>query len=171
MEDVGTAQGASSQTDRGLGREGAYSVSHSTKSNEHSITPLLDAPDLDLRLIRKAEGVIQCRTGSELIIVVERCTNDHNYSAILRTAEALGIQNVWLIDPPPMTDGTTPAAVRANVQTKDDGETAQQDSSKLHRAYVPALKISEQELDSRRKHRLNTCRRRWSSIVRISELT
>jgi hypothetical protein len=39
-----------------------------------------------------------------LILVVERCTNDHNYSAILRTAEALGIQTVYMIDPPDVPD-------------------------------------------------------------------
>jgi tRNA G18 (ribose-2'-O)-methylase SpoU len=61
---------------------------------------MMDSPDLDYRLIRKAEAVIQGRT-SRIIIVVERCTNDHNYSAILRTAEALGVQNLWIIDPPP----------------------------------------------------------------------
>lgn len=70
---------------------------------------LWDRPDLDLRLIRKAEAVIQGRT-DKLIVVVERCTNDHNYSAILRTAEALGIQTVYIIDPPESTivgeDGT-----------------------------------------------------------------
>jgi tRNA(Leu) C34 or U34 (ribose-2'-O)-methylase TrmL len=32
---------------------------------------------------------------------VERCTNDYNYSAILRTVEALGLQHVWIIEPPP----------------------------------------------------------------------
>ena len=57
-----------------------------------------DSVDLDQRMIRKAEGAIRKRT-SRLIIVVERCTNDHNYSAILRTAEALGVQNIWIISP------------------------------------------------------------------------
>jgi tRNA G18 (ribose-2'-O)-methylase SpoU len=63
---------------------------------------IYDAPDLDVRLIRKAEAVILKRT-DKVIIVIERCTNDHNYSAILRTAEALGIQTICLIDPPPAT--------------------------------------------------------------------
>ena len=61
--------------------------------------PLMDSPLLDQRMIRKAEGAILKRT-SRITIVVERCTNDHNYSAILRTAEALGVQNVWIISPP-----------------------------------------------------------------------
>jgi tRNA G18 (ribose-2'-O)-methylase SpoU len=67
-----------------------------------SSSTLMDSPDLDYRLIRKAEAVIQGRT-SRLLIVVERCTNDHNYSAILRTAEALGVQNLWIVDPPSMS--------------------------------------------------------------------
>ena len=60
----------------------------------------MDHPTLPNRILRKAETVIQGRT-SRIIVVVERCTDDHNYSAIIRTAEALGVQHVWLIDPPP----------------------------------------------------------------------
>jgi len=59
---------------------------------------LMDSVELDQRMLRKAEGAILNRT-SRLIIVVERCTNDHNYSAILRTAEALGVQHVYIIAP------------------------------------------------------------------------
>eukprot|EP00978_Attheya_sp_CCMP212_P006726 scaffold15599_cov54-Attheya_sp.AAC.4 len=60
---------------------------------------LLDSPDLELRMIRKAESAIRNRT-TRLSVVIERCTNDHNYSAILRTVEALGIQNIYIIAPP-----------------------------------------------------------------------
>lgn len=70
-------------------------VDHEEKEEE--IT--MDSPTLSNRILRKAETVIQGRT-SRVLIVVERCTNDHNYSAILRTAEALGIQHVWVIAPP-----------------------------------------------------------------------
>jgi len=75
------------------------------KPNEKSCESdqLMDTPDLSQRIIRKAETVIQWRT-SRITVVVERCTNDHNYSAILRTAEALGLQHVWIIDPPPPPD-------------------------------------------------------------------
>ena len=51
-------------------------------------TDVMDSPDLDLRLIRKAEAVIQWRSGN-LTVVIERSTNSWNHSAILRTAEAL----------------------------------------------------------------------------------
>ena len=60
---------------------------------------LFDSPGLDQRMIRKAEGAIRLRT-SRLVIVIERCTNDHNYSAIHRTAEALGVQHIYVISPP-----------------------------------------------------------------------
>jgi tRNA G18 (ribose-2'-O)-methylase SpoU len=74
------------------------STSHAEyEDNEEDIT--MDSPTLSNRILRKAETVIQGRT-SRVLIVVERCTNDHNYSAILRTAEALGIQHVWVIAPP-----------------------------------------------------------------------
>ena len=69
---------------------------YGSKSNNK---PLIDSPKLDQRMIRKAEGAIRLRT-SRLIIVIERCTNDHNYSAIHRTAEALGVQHIYVISPP-----------------------------------------------------------------------
>ena len=91
---------------------------------EHAPQPkIYDSPDLDIRLLRKAEAVIQKRT-DKMIIVIERCTNDHNYSAILRTAEALGIQTIYLIDPPTPTtineDGT--------VRVVDPGEMVDYDN-------------------------------------------
>eukprot|EP00614_Pseudopedinella_elastica_P009179 CAMPEP_0172589604 /NCGR_PEP_ID=MMETSP1068-20121228/8267_1 /TAXON_ID=35684 /ORGANISM="Pseudopedinella elastica, Strain CCMP716" /LENGTH=190 /DNA_ID=CAMNT_0013385229 /DNA_START=101 /DNA_END=670 /DNA_ORIENTATION=+ len=58
-----------------------------------------DRAGLPNRVLRKAETVIQGRT-SRVLCVVERCTDDHNYSAIIRTCEALGIQHIWLVDPP-----------------------------------------------------------------------
>jgi len=57
-----------------------------------------DAAGLPNRLLRKAETAIQGRT-SRVLVVIERCTDEHNYSAVIRTAEALGVQHVWLIDP------------------------------------------------------------------------
>jgi len=58
----------------------------------------VDAPGLPDRLLRKAETAVLGRT-SRILCVIERCTDEHNYSAVLRTAEALGVQNVWLVDP------------------------------------------------------------------------
>ena len=58
----------------------------------------LDAPGLPDRLVRKAETAVLGWT-SRILCVVERCTDEHNYSAVLRTAEALGVQHVWLVDP------------------------------------------------------------------------
>lgn len=97
-----------------------------TKASPSSTGPIIDAPDLDLRLIRKAESVILNR--SNLIVVVERCTNDHNYSAILRTAEALGIQTVHLIEPLPENNDDTPQATSAS--------TKEQNERKLHHLFA-----------------------------------
>ena len=58
-----------------------------------------DEPDLALRRLRKCEAVIQRRT-DRLLLVVERATKSHNYSAVLRTAEALGVHDVWCVNPP-----------------------------------------------------------------------
>jgi len=65
-----------------------------------------DRPGLELRLIRKAEAVLQRRTGS-LLVVLECLQDGHNHCAVLRTMEALGVQHVWLISPPPMESKNT----------------------------------------------------------------
>eukprot|EP01062_Namystynia_karyoxenos_P028272 TRINITY_DN21441_c0_g1_i3.p1 TRINITY_DN21441_c0_g1~~TRINITY_DN21441_c0_g1_i3.p1 ORF type:complete len:518 (+),score=128.56 TRINITY_DN21441_c0_g1_i3:86-1639(+) len=49
--------------------------------------------------VRRAELVLRERT-ARLLLVLERCCNPHNQSAVLRTAEALGVQHVWTVEPP-----------------------------------------------------------------------
>ncbi len=60
--------------------------------------PDFDRPDLADRLLRKAETAIRART-SRILCVIERCTDEHNYSAVIRSCEALGVQHIWLVDP------------------------------------------------------------------------
>jgi tRNA G18 (ribose-2'-O)-methylase SpoU len=104
--------------------------------------PIVDSPDLDLRLIRKAEAVIQGRTSS-VTVVVERCTNDHNYSAILRTVEALGIQNVWIVDPPAWTE--------LDGDGHDNADSNDNDNLNVNRT---GTKLTLQEIEQRQTHRL-----------------
>ena len=47
------------------------------------------------RLAKRIETVLARRT-SRLIVVLERLVDGHNYSAIFRTCEALGVQHVWV---------------------------------------------------------------------------
>ena len=93
-------QSSSGTTTRSRGNGAPGKNDRGTSNTNGKPDQLIDTPDLDQRIIRKAEAVIQWRT-SRITVVVERCTNDHNYSAILRTAEALGLQHIWIIDPPP----------------------------------------------------------------------
>jgi hypothetical protein len=79
----------------------------------------LDSCELDQRMIRKAEGAILNRT-SRLIVVVERCTNDHNYSAILRTVEALGVQHVYIIAPQCIQSTLTTMTINEDDKENDD---------------------------------------------------
>lgn len=51
------------------------------------------------RRLRRAEAVLRQRTG-RILLVVERCSDVHNHMALLRTAEAYGVQNVWLVEQP-----------------------------------------------------------------------
>ncbi len=110
-----------------------------------------DSVDLDQRMIRKAEGAI-CKRTSRLIIVVERCTNDHNYSAILRTAEALGVQNIWII---------SPQTINATLEVKDNQSTDESnidsigENSTLRRSAGPVVKAAtESEKKDRAMHHL-----------------
>lgn len=48
------------------------------------------------RRLRRAEAVLKRRT-SRLVLVCENCFDEHNIAAILRTAEAFGVQHVYLI--------------------------------------------------------------------------
>lgn len=96
-------------------------------------TPVLDSPHLDMRMIRKAEGAIQKRT-SRITVVIERCTNDYNYSAILRTTEALGIQNVWIISPPVVReDDETLLSMKGTLIHSNPREL---EARKLHHLYA-----------------------------------
>eukprot|EP01047_Picozoa_sp_COSAG01_P020458 COSAG01_NODE_1165_length_11446_cov_16.276196_4_plen_131_part_00 len=53
----------------------------------------------------------------------ERCNRSHNYSAVLRTAEALGLHHVWLIAPPKLEhDGEMRARRRLQVWDDDQAE-------------------------------------------------
>lgn len=108
------------------------SSSSSNKNDNNATTQLMDSVELDNRVLRKAEAVLRWRT-TRLVLVVERCTNDHNYSAILRTAEALGIQNVYMIDPPPILDEEERLASmnqqqrkNAELQTPEEAEARRQ---------------------------------------------
>ncbi|KAL7515644.1 hypothetical protein ACHAXN_013299 [Cyclotella atomus] len=93
------AQSSSSDSSTRNNDRCSRDVNPSSKRNiADNSSQLMDSASLDRRMIRKAEGAIRNRT-SRLVIVVERCTNDHNYSAILRTAEGLGVQHIYIISP------------------------------------------------------------------------
>jgi tRNA G18 (ribose-2'-O)-methylase SpoU len=118
----------------------ASRIANSDNSQHQQQQLLLDATDLDLRLLRKAEAVIQSRA-TGITVVVERCTNDWNYSAILRTVEALGILNVWIIDPP----------LSELVPTENNNDTNNTDNTATHAHNKHA---TPQEMENRRAHHL-----------------
>ncbi|CAB9513345.1 SpoU rRNA Methylase family [Seminavis robusta] len=119
----------------------ATSTSNNDKEQDDHV--VMDTPDLDQRMIRKAEAVIQWRT-ARITVVVERCTNDFNYSAILRTAEALGVQHVWIIDPPlPPTLAEDTNGDIMEVPTKENAGRP-----------VPTGQFTPQELKGRAMHHI-----------------
>jgi tRNA G18 (ribose-2'-O)-methylase SpoU len=107
----------------------------------------MDSCSLDQRMIRKAEGAIRNRT-SRLIVVVERCTNDHNYSAILRTVEALGVQHVYIIAPQCIQSTLT-------SNNEDDCEVGDVKVMELKRSSGQLIKkATESEIRDRAMHHL-----------------
>ncbi|GLC51990.1 hypothetical protein PLESTB_000570600 [Pleodorina starrii] len=68
-------------------------VADAAASTSYTDCDSVGAPD---RLMRKAETVLSSRT-DRILLVLERCTDNQNYLACLRTAEILGVQNVWIV--------------------------------------------------------------------------
>lgn len=97
---------------------------------------VMDHQSLEGRILRKAEAAIRGRT-SRLVIVVERCTNDYNYSAILRSAEALGVQHVYIIAPQAMTQ----------TLVNDNSELRSSTGQKVN-------KVQKEEIEGRAMHHL-----------------
>jgi tRNA(Leu) C34 or U34 (ribose-2'-O)-methylase TrmL len=67
------------------------------------------------RRLRRAEAVLRRRT-ERISLVVEACALDHNFQAVLRTAEGFGVQHVWLVDDP--LDVRTRRRAISNAVTK-----------------------------------------------------
>lgn len=54
---------------------------------------MTDAP----RRLRRAEAVLARRT-ARFLLVLERCTDPHNHMAVVRTAEAFGVGQLWMVE-------------------------------------------------------------------------
>ncbi|CAM9367968.1 unnamed protein product, partial [Heterosigma akashiwo] len=80
-----------------------------------------DTAGMPLRLLKKAEAVLARRT-ARFIMVLERCTDSHNYTAVIRTAECLGVQHVWVIDPPVKRDEGCDGATKTTEKSMDSTE-------------------------------------------------
>ena len=83
------------------------------------------------RLLRKCETVLSKRT-DQIMVVVERSVDTHNYSAIIRTAEALGIQHLWVVSPP----GLNPEGKASTARRKKDVWVEDQKARKKHVAFA-----------------------------------
>ena len=130
-----------------------------TTSHAHCVCVCVHTTHHHHRMIRKAEGAIRNRT-SRLTIVVERCTNDHNYSAILRTVEALGVENVYII---------SPQCINQTLTTSIDDEEEADDvkRAELRSSSGPVVKkATESEKKDRAMHHLYARKAtEWVSMV------
>ena len=102
-----------------------------------------DSAGLKDRVLRKAETVLLRRT-SRFLVVAERATDEHNYSAILRTCEALGVQHVWLVAPPTLTSSSSPAE-------ETSGDATQQQQTTTTTTTTPKTKTTKKEKSKNRR--------------------
>ncbi|KAL6049931.1 Autophagy-related protein 8 [Balamuthia mandrillaris] len=75
----------------------ASSVNDAAAASSSSSEAPLDLKNVPRRL-RRAERILAQRTG-RILLVLERCHDVHNQMAVLRTAECLGLQYVWMVLP------------------------------------------------------------------------
>jgi len=150
-EAIAIEQSLSSCNDNNVYNNSSTNISHDNSEK--------DIPEEPLRILRKAETAILKRT-SKMIIVIERCTSDHNYSAILRTAEALGIQHVWLIDPVIQIDQLKSSSVSDNsndTATSNINITTAHDHEELVKGKLENKtknRITKSEIQTRGMHHL-----------------
>ena len=103
-----------------------------TRSNLQASTEH-DSADDPLRRFRKCEAVIR-RRNSRVVVVIERCNESHNYSAVLRTAEALGFHHVWVVAPP--TLDINAAIAKRQPRRAKNVWTQDEDDLREHVAYA-----------------------------------
>jgi len=65
--------------------------------------------------LRRAEAILQHRTG-RFALVLERVSDSFNQSAVLRSAEAFGIQHIFIVEPAvPRNESTKPLAFARQI--------------------------------------------------------
>ena len=74
--------------------EAAPAPAPSASATDPSPAVATDDDDECPERLRRMEAVLQRRT-SRFLIVLERVLDGHNQQAVIRTAEAMGIQHVW----------------------------------------------------------------------------
>jgi tRNA (guanosine-2'-O-)-methyltransferase len=98
----------------------------SGRSSEDIRSLQFDASGAELRRLRRVEAALRDRIG-KAVVVIERMGNSHNFAAVLRTAEAMGFQHIYVV------------AVNADVlaceprkRVKKKGKESYQEDAALH---------------------------------------
>jgi len=79
-----------------------YTVGRNSRSSKKkilrpsSLSSGVDSTTQSHRRLRRAETVLRDRIG-RVVLVLERTSSSHNFAAVLRTAEALGFQHIYLV--------------------------------------------------------------------------
>jgi tRNA G18 (ribose-2'-O)-methylase SpoU len=74
----------------------ATTITTTTKDQGDSFHSEATSSQIAPRRLRKAERILSQRT-DRILLVLERCHDSYNQQAVLRTAECLGVQNVWIV--------------------------------------------------------------------------
>ncbi|GFR45217.1 hypothetical protein Agub_g6612 [Astrephomene gubernaculifera] len=110
--------------------------------------PSFDTVGATDRLLRKAEAVL-CRRTDRILLVLERCTDNQNYLACLRTAEILGVQNVWIVLSPRGMKNEALAAGEDAAGGGDGSAAGYVDKGELSKKRGRIARCSSQWLDIR----------------------
>ena len=104
-------------------------------------------------------NTVLSRRTARLIAVLERLQDGHNYSAIFRTCESLGIQQVWVIGPPEERYASRQSLKRAAAQARAE-RFAKADENRLE---------SDEPLrpGSRRARKRERAMRAWEADARL----
>ena len=106
------------------------------------------------RVARRIETVLSRRT-SKVIVVLERLVDGHNYSAIFRTCEALGVQHVWIVGPPEERFASRRSLTRAGqLERAERGERADANRLETDSPLTPG---------SRKARKRERARRAWKA--------
>mmetsp|Transcript_9166 Transcript_9166/g.11439 ORF Transcript_9166/g.11439 Transcript_9166/m.11439 type:complete len:360 (-) Transcript_9166:580-1659(-) len=93
-----------------------------------------DGVNVEKRILRRAETVLKHRIDN-VVIVLERISDSHNYTAIMRTCEALGYQNVYVVSVKDSVKSMGDERRRSSNLAREKQWSSENEDHKMHVAF------------------------------------